>query len=443
MRTSFGLSLMLLCVALASRGAVAQALPELPTMPAASTTADAAPRPWGLQAQWSLLGYTDRLFGTADLPQARTQAQRLALDLRRDDSLRGGWRYGLSARLERVWVIDADPGAPDRAGALGSLREAWVSHALRDAGSTGFVDLGRINWRLGAGSGYNPGDFFKTRAVRSSTSQDPGSLRLERLGVFMLRGQWLGEQGAWTLALAPRLTARHSDDDGAYSLAVERTNGHAAGLLRWAPRLAERVSLDLQLFRREGERVQLGANATWLASDALVFHTEVAFGRRPALAGPAATSAASSPLWRARAAVGGTLTLPAGIELTLEWQHTGDALSRSDWDEWRRATDAATQIRLGALARERVAQQEPLVRANAFFRAAWRQPFGVADLDLSAFVQLNTFDHSRTWQLRASQGLGGRWALSAQVGALQGAPDTEYGSSSLKRYGSLQLSCAF
>lgn len=442
MGASLGLPL-LLCAALVSRGAVAQALPELPTMPAAGTTTDAAPQPWGLEAQWALLGYTDRLLGVADLPQALTQAQRLALDLRRDHSLPGGWRYGLSARLEGVWPIDTDAGAPDRAGTLWSLREAWVSHALPNTGGAGFVDMGRINWRLGAGSGYNPSDFLKTRAVRSSTSQDPGSLRLERLGVFMLRGQWLGEQGAWTLALAPRLSARQSDNHSASSLALERTNGSAAGLLRWAPSVAERVSLDLQLFSREGERVQLGANLTWLASDALVLYTEAAVGRRAALAGPSVAGSVGSPVRRARAAVGGTLTLPAGIELTLEWQHTGDALSRSDWDQWRNAADAATQIRLGALARERVAQQEPLVRANAFFRAAWRQPFGLADLDLSAFVQVNTFDHSHTWQLRANQRLSRRWALSAQTGALQGAPNTEYGSSSLKRYGSLQLSCFF
>ncbi len=418
-------------------------LPGIPESLPATLTGDApaVQRAWSFEARWALVGYTDRVFNAADTREAVSRGQRVALDVRREPVGSQGWRWGLSNRIETVGIWRADAGAAPRDRTINILREAWASLRLGPAAEPMYLDAGRINWRLGVAGGYNPSDFFKSRAVRSQTSQDPAALRAERLGTFMLRGQWLQSGGAWSLAVAPRLTERDAADEGSYSLATQRTNRQGALLLRWAPRLGERGTLDLQLFRRERERVQLAGNATWLASDALVLYTEFAVGQRPLLVGPEATAAPRAR--RERLALGGTYTLPAGLELTLELQRAADALSRGDWNAWRAAAAAATQQRLGALARERAALQEPLVRAGWFARVGWREPFGITGLDLAALVQANAYDDSRLWQLKGTQHLGGPWSASLLAGALSGRRDSEYGASGLKSYVSAQLSAAF
>jgi len=44
-----------------------------------------------------------------------------------------------------------------------------------------YLDLGRINLKSGVALGFNPTDFFKTRAVVEPLSADPSVLREDRL----------------------------------------------------------------------------------------------------------------------------------------------------------------------------------------------------------------------------------------------------------------------
>ena len=59
-------------------------------------------------------------------------------------------------------------------------------------------DLGRINARYGVGYGDTPTDYFRIGANHSIISSDPASLKKNRQGSVMQRGQTLWQSGALT-----------------------------------------------------------------------------------------------------------------------------------------------------------------------------------------------------------------------------------------------------
>ena len=74
---------------------------------------------------------------------------------------------------------------PSHENVLNDLREAFVSWQPADGT---WIDLGRINLKSGVAVGYNPTDFFRTRAVVEPLTADPTVLREDRLGTLMLLG---------------------------------------------------------------------------------------------------------------------------------------------------------------------------------------------------------------------------------------------------------------
>ena len=71
-----------------------------------------------------------------------------------------------------------------------------IAHLSTPAGST---FGGRI------ASAFNPTDIFKDRAVLDFDTADSSVLREDRLGVFMIRGQYVFAAGSLTLDYSPRL----------------------------------------------------------------------------------------------------------------------------------------------------------------------------------------------------------------------------------------------
>ncbi|MCW5667477.1 MAG: hypothetical protein KIT35_26885 [Piscinibacter sp.] len=431
---------------LAGAAALAVAAPQdppLPDLPPVEETAPdddapaapAAPRGIEWQLWWQHLA--DRVFVPGLPASAGTDLARAALDLRLQWDLAPDWRAAWSSRLELVHAWREDPGAVDREQDLHSLREAWLSWRRDRAERSTFVDLGRINVRLGSASGFNPTDVFKTGAARAVSNADPRALRLDRLGVVMLRLQRVAPSGSLTLALAPRLSRREGIDERVFALALERTNGSAAALLKWSPQWSESVSVDGTLFQREGGEPQLGLSGSWLASRSVVLYAEWAGGRRVGLVGP--DEATPAPSWRHRLTAGGTYTAPAGWELGAELQHAGDALSRDAWQRWREAGTGADALRLAQLAQQRAYEREPLVRTGLFVRAAWRRAFDLPSLNLGGYLQANGYDRSRLWQLRADWRLDRRWTLTGLVGAADGAAGTEFGTYNPRRHLSVVL----
>lgn len=371
-----------------------------------------------------------------DLRQAQGAADRLGravLDFRREGSIGSDGRWVLSDRLEAVEYSDGGTDGMRR----NALREAYFSV---QATPSWYVDAGRINLRQGVALGYNPTDYLRENAVVMRSSQNPAALRENRLGAVMLRAQWLDELGSAQLALLPQLSETDHFDDGTWALGLERTNRHGAALLRLSPRTGERWALDLTGYAREGAAPQVGSNLSWTATDALLFQVEWTGGQRAPVPTLNAGTTSGDERWFNRLAAGASWTTPLGLVLSLEQHYAGDALTEAEWEDWRAATGPAAG-RLGALRQDLQERQDLLTRRYGFARLAWDRAFGLASLDLSAFVRRNAADGSAFWQAEAVWHADERWDLGLQHTRSTGAGDSEFGAAPTRATLGLYLRC--
>ena len=400
----------------------------------------------GLSLEGWLQGYSWRNKLSSPSSQGR-----LAVDFRRDWTLSPHWRASLSNRLESAQPLNGTAQTEAR----NVLRESFFSwHTDFSRSESGgqadaeidafYVDVGRINQRLGVASGYNPTDYFRAGSVISSVSQNLATLRQNRLGTVTVRAQWLSATHAVSLAWVPQLSDRDTSDTHSFSLGLERTNRQQASLLRWASSLGERISLDIPVLARNS-RIETGLNVTALVGDSLVTTLELSTARRDALP-TVADAVAARPATQQRSlrlAVGGTWTAASGIALTLERHYAGEALTKSSWNAWRRAMrqggaggDAANAA-FGRLASDLGYRQDLLVRDMWFGRIAWDDAFQRKGLNLVAFMPLNAYDRSHSWQAEASWNDRRDWSLRFIVGGNRGGESSEFGKRAQQAFGSL------
>lgn len=412
--------------------AAPQQLPELPEMPSGLELEQAmAQKPSAAALEGlSVQAWAQRLSPRENGTHA--DSARLVFDYARTWQLSPGWTARLSDQLDLV--AGRNRFDAETSHVINTLREAWIGwHRTRGAFQY-YVDAGRINVRNGVGSGYNPTDFFKRDAVnRALATLDPGALRENRMGTVMLRAQVIGDAGAVTVGLAPRVADERAPGDPGSdtSLALDRTNSRRAAYIKWSPQWSQRVSLDVLAFQRERESAQLGLNLSLLASDAVVLNAEWTGARRTALPGPGEDEAPRA--WRNRAAVNVVWTTPLGLDLTLERQYAGDALDRGQWRRWRAVGDGQGLQALGALAERRQVEQEPMLRDAWFARLHWRDAFGVRDFELAGFTLRNSYDDSALTQVSASRSFGGRWRAGVLAAAYSGDRTSEFGSVPVRR----------
>lgn len=308
--------------------------------------------------------------------------RRASLDLQFDHAPAPGWRVVFADRLDASWPI---AGASDDH-AVNTVKEAYVSRQWRpDA----LVDVGRVNVRQGVAAGYNPTDWFRDGALRSATSVDPASLKENRQGSVMLRGQRLWERAALTVLVAPRL-ARQPERDG-FSLDWGATNSRHRALVAFSPRWSETVHAQFLAYREAARATQLGLNLSGLLGDATVAHLEWAGGRGPSLLDEALPAAPQAPhAWRQRAAVGLAHTTPRKLTLTAEWHYDGAALDDAGW----RALRAGPPDVWGAYRLRALAAQALPTRRSLFLHARW-QDMPIERVDASAMLNADLVDASR------------------------------------------------
>jgi hypothetical protein len=302
--------------------------------------------------------------------------ERLSLDYRDDVALAAGWRAVVADRLDVDWV--------DGMQEINTLKQAYVSwQPLPDL----LFDAGRVNARQGVALGYNPTDFFKADALRTVDSLDPDSLRDERLGTVMLRGEKLWAGGALTALYAPRLT--NAASDGPFSADFGATNHENRWLLALSQRLSSVFTPQWLLFGAQDRSPQAGVNLTSVLGQATVFFVEASGGRVPTQWAEALDLPGSESL-RARASTGFTYSTSNKLSLSLEYEYDGAALSRAGWN-------AARQGEPENYGRYRtaVADEQELPTQHAVFAYASWQDLLTQHLDLSAFVRLDLADHSR------------------------------------------------
>lgn len=393
-----------LALMLAAGPAAAQDDPEAAALALADRTLAKAEtaRAWQLALEAALERSGARAGG------APSHGRRVSLDLQLDYSLAPGWRA--------VFADQLDVRRQDGSDTVNTLKEFYLSWQPRPEQ---VLDLGRVNARYGVATGYNPTDFLRAGATRSVTSIDPASLKKNRLGSVMLRGQTLWEGGALTALFLPRLAAEPSD--APFSADLGATNERN----RWLLALSQRLSGELQpqwlLYGEQGRPAQLGMNLTYLLGNATVAHLEWSGGRSaPQLAQALQADAGSA--FRARLSAGLSHTTSNKILLTAEFEYNGAALARDQWEALGRGP-APLYLRYRQWVQQR---QEMATRQSLFLYARWQD--GLRDrLDLSAMLRLNANDHSRLSWLEARYHWD-RAEVALQWQYMSGRPASEFGA---------------
>lgn len=369
----------LLALSLAAAPALAQDEDALSLADKAAMAPEPA-RDWRFFVEGALRESTRQGTGEA------LHGERLSFDLRYDTTLAPGVRAVLADRLDLSRFGAGVPGD----GNVNTWKEGYLSwHAQPDR----IADIGRINVRNGAGFGYNPTDYFRVNAVRSVVSLDPASLRENRMGSVMARGQMLWTTGSLTALVSPKLA--DGPNNGAYSPDFGATNQHDRWLFALSQKISETLAPQWLLSGAAGQAPQLGLNVTRLFGNATVAYVEWSGGRSSSLAAQAGI-APDDEAFRSRLATGATYTTAANLSLTLEYQYNGAGLDETQWNALRRGSPAAyRQYRLFT-----TAVQDPPTRQVGFAYALWQDAF-VKHFDLAAFLRYDAADHSRLQWLEA------------------------------------------
>lgn len=349
-------------------------------------------------------------------PGLAQRGTRLSLDARFDKTFAPGWRAVFADRLA-THRTDGASGYRE----INTLKEAYVSW---QAQPDRIADLGRINARHGVAIGYNPTDYFRAGALRSVVSLDPASLRENRLGSAMLRGQTLWTGGSLTAIYSPKLADKTSD--GAFNPDWGASNQRARWLFALSEKLSDAFNPQWLLSGGAGQSPQLGLNLTALPNDATVAYVEWSGGRAASLAAQALKSA-DDAAFRSRLSTGLTYTTPNKLTLTAEYQYNGAGLDRAAWDALRRGPPMAYGQYRGLVAN----LQDPPTRHNVFVYALWQDAL-VKRLDLSAMVRYDAVDHSRLQWLEARY----HWSrvdIALQTQLNSGQPGSNYGATPDRR----------
>lgn len=333
----------------------------------------------------------------------------LVLGAHYDRKFAPGWRVVFADLLDSRWQD------PSHQNAANTVIDGYVSWQLRP---DQIADVGRINTRYGVAVGYNPTDYFRANAIRSVISIDPASLRENRLGSAMIRGQTLWAGGSLTALYSPKLVDHRNDS--AFSPDFGATNFRDRWLLAASHEMSKNLNPQLLVYGGGGQSPQLGLNLTALLNDAAVAYVEYSGGRTPTLLSQALLLPPDIA-FRSQLAAGLTYTTASNLSLTAEYEYNGAGLDHGDWDALRRGPPAVyAQYRSFA-----AAIQDPPTKGRVFVNARWQDAL-VNHLDLSAFAYFNHTDRSQQFWVEARYhwthvDLALQWQLNG------GAPGSEYG----------------
>jgi hypothetical protein len=308
-----------------------------------------------------------------------THAQRLSVDTQYDTRFASNWRVVFADRLDLAWR-----GEPTYDDFINTLKEAYVSWQPQPQN---IFDLGRINLRYGVATGYNPTDFFRAGAVRSVVSVAPASLRENRLGSAIVRGQTFWAGGALTALYAPKLADRPNSSP--FSPDFGSTNSERRWLFAYSQKVTADFSPQFLIFGETHDAPQFGLNLTTLLNDATVAYLEWSGGTSPSLH----TEALGLPddnAFRSRTAAGVTYTAPSKLSVTVEYDYNGAALDDDGWDALR-AGPASAYLQYRTFVQTR---QDLPTRRSVFLAALWQDAFFL-HFDLSGFQRIDAVDHSR------------------------------------------------
>ena len=433
--------------------------------PAAQQSAPAAAMPATLSSA-AQRNYLEDAFSATPLrdslavpfppPTPASWEDRLFLDSRDEWSLGDGVTLTYSGRFNLRAANDIP--FPSHENVRNDLREAFISWQPADGT---WIDLGRINLKSGVAVGYNPTDFFRTRAVVEPLTADPTVLREDRLGTLMLLAQHVWTGGSITAAYAPKVTlptAIYTNIDlPSFDPMLDRTNAEHRFLLKGSLTIANGFSPELLLYHA-ANRTLLGTDLTIGLGQQTIGYLEWAGGVGGTLIDSAlrygretGTLPASAPAvipddptlsFRNDLAAGVSYT-PADTKLTfnLEYHYSQAGFTPRDWRNWfaaavRRGDIPGVDAALWYIRSYAQDQQVPMSQHSAFLRADWVDAF-VPDLELTALANVDLLDGSALVQATADYYLSRSWTIGGLASFTYGGRRSEYGS--LPQAGSILL----
>jgi hypothetical protein len=372
--------------------------------------------------------------------------ERLFFDVRQQWSVGRGTRLIYSGRLNLR--AENDVSFPSQGNLINDLREAYASAEPADRT---YLDLGRINLKSGVALGYNPTDYFKTRAVVEPLSADPTALRQDRLGTLMLRAEHVWQRGSLTAAFAPGLyktTPIYTNLNlPSVDPMLDRTNASNRLLLKGSADIAHQFSPEL-LFYREGSQTKLGTNLTENVGQHAVAYLEWSGGKSAGLTGdalrygretgtlpvgaPSVLLVDSRQSFQNELAIGASYTTEMRLTINLEYHFSQAAFSQREWNSWFAAGRGSSALSPVALELWFVRdysldQQRAMSRHSMFLRADWVDAF-LPKLELTGFINIDVQDGSGFVQLNADYYVSGNWTVGGLVMGYVGAKRSDFGS---------------
>ena len=311
-------------------------------------------------------------------------AQRLSFDLQYEGLLAPTLRIVLADRLDLNW--------PSQNGvSINTLKESYLGWQVE---ADTLLDIGRINVHEGVSMGYNPTDYFRSGAIRSLVSLAPASLKENRLGSVMLRGQRLWDSGSLTALFSPKLNdqANHSSFNPDWGA----TNPQDRVLFSVSQKISDTLKPQFLLYKEAAQSAQLGFNLTGLMNDATVAYFEYSGGRSASLLAQAKLPYNDDSAFRSRISTGLTYTTTNNISLTAELEYNGGGMSQSGWNNLYRSSPAVYASYRNWLQNLR---ESPTKQVAAFY-GKW-QDATINHLDLTAMALYDTSDYSRLSWLEA------------------------------------------
>ena len=372
--------------------------------------------------------------------------ERLFFDVSKEWNLADRLELTYSGRLNLRF--ENDLGSPTSENVINDLRELYLGWQPLERT---YLDVGRINLKSGVAIGYNPTDYFRTRAVVEPLSAEPTVLREDRLGTLMLRVQQLWQSGSVTVAYAPKLydaSPIYSNIDlPSFNPMLDRTNAQNRFLAKASVNLSSDFTPEALLYEESGQ-TRVGTNLALEITQKVVGYVEWSGGRRASLIedavsygretgtlpldAPTVLPTSTSERFRNELAVGASYTTENRITFNLEYHLDQSSFAAGDWRNWfatGRGRSASSPIaqELWYLREYAQDQQDPISRHSVFLRADWVDAF-VPNLELTGFVNPDLYDGSGLFQLTADYYLSDHWTIGGLVSTNFGKARSDFGS---------------
>ncbi len=320
-----------------------------------------------------------------------------------------------------------------------------------------FLEVGRINLKNGVALGYNPTDYFKSRATVSIASIDPSALRENRLGSLMIKGQKIFSKGAITLAFSPRIDSPSpllTSQGASFNPLFGQTNSDNRFLVSISYPMADLNPQALLFVDRNGTR--FGLNISRVIGSSIVAYGEWSGGRQATLSSrslafgeetgslpqgaPLLPQTETGRSFRSDLALGASWTSSFNLTVNLEYHYHQAGFDNSDFNNW--LSLGRSDPRLAAecwFVRQYAAdQQEALMQHQFFLRFDW-QDIIPSRLNAGSVFFISPYDGSFLAQASAQYFISRNWTLGVYLGGASGGSDSVFGSLPSSASGVLQI----